>query len=178
MTHFRFKAAIALGALTIVSGSMLLAAACSSSDKADATPSTTATTQAPNSTSDAPAVIAAINILDNAGLHGFDESIAGGTIPPTAQTVVTKLVATLKLTPWPDALKSQATNMTAALQTYVDQLNTNSPDMTTLGTAAHNAHEGEHDFSHDVWDWLYEQAGMNTTAPSGDTDATSTSAAQ
>jgi hypothetical protein len=171
MNHLRFKAAVAVGALAIVGGSMLLAAACSSSDKADATPSATvAATQANTPASDAPAVISAINILDNAGLHGFDQSIAGGTVPPTAQNVVTHLLAIVKLTPWPDALKTQASNMAGVFQTYVQQLNTNTPDMTKLATASHNAHEGEHDFSHDVWDWTYKQAGMDTTAPSGDSD--------
>lgn len=170
MTRFRFKAAIAFGALLTVAGSMLLAAACSSSDKADATPSTTAT-EASNATSNAPAVISAINILDNAGLHEFDQSIAGGTVPPTAQNTVTHLLAVLKLTPWPDDLKDQAANMTSVMQTYVQQLNTNTPDMTALAKASHNAHEGEHDFSHDVWDWLYKEAGINANAPAGDSDS-------
>lgn len=169
MNHLRFKAALACGALAIVGGSMLLAAACSSSGNADATPTAKAT-QTASPASDAPAVISAINILDNAGLHGFDQSIAAGTVPPTAQNVVTELLAIVKLTPWPDALANQAKNMTGVLQTYVTQLNTNTPDMTTLATASHNAHEAEHDFSHDVWDWIYTQAGMNTTAPSGDND--------
>jgi hypothetical protein len=158
----------------MVGGTMLIAAACSSSDDANATLSATAT-QATSATADAPAVISAINILDSAGLHEFDQSIAGGAVPPTAQTVVTHLLAVLKLTPWPDALKSQAANMTTAISTYVNQLNANTPDMKALGTAAHTAHEGEHDFSHDVWDWLYSQAGIKATAPSGDSDAATAS---
>lgn len=177
MTHLRFKAAIALGALVIVSGAMLLAAACSSSKDADATPSVAATGQASTPASLAPAVISAINLLDNAGLHDFNTQIDAGTVPPTAQTVVTKLVAVMKLTPWPDALKTQADNMTTAFETYVTQLNTDTPDMSALDTAATNAHEGEHDFSHDVWNWLYAQAGVNTSAPSSGASASSTSTA-
>jgi len=176
MFRLRFKATIALGALVTAAGAMLVAAACSSNGNADATPSTTAT-QAASAASEAPAVISALNILDNAGLHELDQSIAGGTIPPTALNVITELVATMKLTPWPSDLQTPATNMTNLLVTYMNQLNATTPDLKTLAPAAHNAHEGSHEFSADAWDWLYKQAGMNVKAPSDDDAGSSPTAA-
>lgn len=164
-----FKAAVALGVIATAGGAMLISAACSSNKSANATPSTTAT-QAASAASDAPAVISALNILDNAGLHDFDQSISAGTIPPTALNVVEELVATMKLTPWPSDLKTPATNMTNLLVTYMNQLNATTPDLKALAPTAHNAHEGFHQFAADGWDWLYKQAGMNVSAPP-DSDA-------
>ncbi len=175
MFRLHFKAAIALGALATAASAMLVAAACSSNGNANATPSTTAT-QAASSATEAPAVISALNILDNAGLHDFDQSIGGGTIPPTALNVVTELVATMKLTPWPSDLQTPAKNMTNLLVTYMNQLNATTPDLKTLGPTAHNAHEGYHQFSADAWDWLYKQAGMNVSAPTDDDAAPSATA--
>ena len=170
MKHFIFSRP-AIGAILVALVCAAIAgAACGSgsSNKADAT--TTATTAPAAATID-PAVsnaaaISAINILDNAGLHGFDQSIGAGTVPPTAQTTAEHLQAVLLLTPWPNdaTIKADAKALAGKLGLMASLLNTDTPDMAKAGAAAHDAHEGEHDFSSAVWKYLETQAGVKDNA--------------
>ncbi|MGH2634107.1 MAG: hypothetical protein ACRDG3_11910 [Tepidiformaceae bacterium] len=162
----------ALGAILVAIVSAAIAgAACGSgsSSKADAT-TTNSTTAAAVATIDPSisnaAAISAINILDNAGLHDFDTSIAAGTVPPTAQTTAEHLQATLLLTPWPDdsTIKADAQALAAKLGLMASLLNTDTPDMARAGAAAHDAHESEHAFSSAVWTYLETKAGVKDNA--------------
>jgi hypothetical protein len=104
--------------------------------------------------------IAALNILDNAGLHDIDGSIQQGTIPPTAQTTATHLQTVILLTPWPQELKSQALKLAGLLGTLASVLNTDTPDMNKVKDASGNAHAGWHEFSSVAWSYLSDKAGV------------------
>jgi hypothetical protein len=171
MKHFLLSRP-AIGAILVALVAAAIAgAACGSgsSNKADAT-TTSTTIAAAAATIDASvsnaAAISAVNILDNAGLHGFDTSLAAGTVPPTAQTTAEHLQAILLLTPWPNdaTIKADAKALAGKLGLMASLLNTDTPDMAKAGAAAHDAHEGEHAFSSAVWTYLETQAGVKDNA--------------
>jgi hypothetical protein len=133
--------------LALVGG--ILAAGCSGDGESEATANA--------------GVVNAINILDNGGLHAIDESInKDKTIPATAKTTAQKLQAVTELTEWPDELQDEADALAKVFADMVTALNGDSPDMTKAGEAAKKAHDAQHDFSHEVWAHLYEEAGIST----------------
>lgn len=132
-----------------------------------ATVSTAAETAAKNA-----AAISAVNILDNAGLHQFDVTLAAGTVPPTAQVTAERMQTVLLLTDWPSAaLKGDAQQLATKLAAMATALNTDSPNLKVAGAAAHDAHDTEHLFSTAVWNYLEGQAGVRK-APSDVTPTT------
>lgn len=136
--------------------------ACSSSSASDATKNANA--------------INAIAILDGAGLHETAAAIDGGTIPPTAQTTVQHLQTVLLITEWPTSqLKDDAGKLAAKLGTMAQALNSDKPDMKAASAAGDDVHESEHDFSHEVWNYLSGKAGV-TVAAARTAAATSTAA--
>lgn len=160
----------AFGAIVVAIISAAIAgAACGSGSSNKAAATTTSTTAAAPSIDPSvsnAAAISAINILDNAGLHGFDTSLAAGTVPPTAQTTAEHLQAILLLTPWPNdaTIKADAQGLATKLGLMASLLNTDKPDMAKASAAAHDAHEGEHEFSSAVWKYLETQAGVKDDA--------------
>lgn len=115
-----------------------------------------------NSNSD---VIAAINILDNAGLHAIADSISKDkTIPATAQSTYQKLQALTLLTDWPEELASQASALAAILGEAAAAVDGQKPDLAKATEAAKKAHDAEHDFSSELWEHLYAEAGLKTGA--------------
>ena len=141
--HVSDRRSLALTLLVVLCGG-LVGAACGSSSS----PPSDATT------------IAALNILDNAGLHEIDGSIQQGTIPPTAQTTASHLQTVLLLTPWPAELKSQAVKLAGYLGTLASVLNTDTPDMNKVKDASGYAHAGWHEFSSAAWSYLSDKAGV------------------
>ncbi len=107
-------------------------------------------------------VISAISIMDSAGLHEIDESIDNDkTIPGDAQSTAEKLQAIALLTEWPTKdLETQATNLAKILGEMASALDSENPDMAKVAQAVQKAHDAEHDFSHEVWKHLHEEAGM------------------
>lgn len=115
-------------------------------------------------------VISSISILDNAGLHELDQSINSGTIPDTARTTALHLQTVVLETVWPSEAKDQATKLAAIFGDLAAKLDAASPDPKVVGPVAHDAHEGEHDFSHTVWDSLQKKAGVAASNEAPDTD--------
>lgn len=108
------------------------------------------------------AVLNAINILDNGGLHGFDESLNDDkTVPATARATLQKLQAVTALTEWPDELSDEAEALEKIFADMVAALSGDNPDVAKAGEAASKAHDGEHEFSGKVWAHLYEEAGIS-----------------
>lgn len=139
--------------------------ACSSSSTSDSTKNANA--------------VSAITILDGAGLHESAASIDAGTIPPTAQTTAQHLQTVLLVTEWPTSqLKDDAGKLAAKMGTLAQALNSDKPDMKAASAAADDAHESEHDFSHEVWNYLAGKAGVTpivaakTAAPTGSSTTT------
>lgn len=106
-------------------------------------------------------VIAAINFLSNAGLHGIDESINDdGEIPGNARTQAQRAEAVTRLTEWPEDLQASADALAQIFADMAAALDGDAPDMEAAGEAAKNAHDAEHDFSADVWAHIYAEAGI------------------
>jgi len=132
---------------------MLLATACGGDDDDD---------------DDAADVANAISILDNAGLHEIDESIKNDReIPADAKSTVQKLQAVTELTDWPDELQAEADALADIFGEFVTALSPATPDLDRAAEASKKAHDAEHEFSHEVWKHLYEEAGISTSGSSG-----------
>ena len=110
--------------------------------------------------------IAAINILDKAGLHDIDTSIGtNGKVPANASSLAAQLQTTVLLANWPGTLKDQATKLAAVFGTLASATaDGDKSDLKKATEAAHNAHEAQHDFSHAVWDYLQKKAKVGATA--------------
>ncbi|MGE0600898.1 MAG: hypothetical protein AB7J35_16735 [Dehalococcoidia bacterium] len=106
-------------------------------------------------------VLNAIAFIDGAGLHAIDESInTDKTVPATAKTTSDKVQTVLNITTWPKDLQSQAKALSDIMAGLSASLEGDKPDLAKAGEAATKAHEGSHDFSHAVWDYLYKQGGV------------------
>lgn len=113
-------------------------------------------------------VINAIDILDSAGLHDMEESITDQrTIPATTKTTMEKLQAVINLTSWPDGLESKAKALSGLFADLAIAVDGDNPDMTKAAEAATRAHDGWHDFSHQVWEHLYEESGVKAATADG-----------
>lgn len=107
-------------------------------------------------------LIAAINVIDGAGLHGFAESINDeDEIPAGARTAALKLQATMELVDWPDDLAGEAEALGETFGAMAAALDGEEPDMEAAGAAAAAAHDDAHDFSASLWEHLYEEAGVD-----------------
>lgn len=113
-------------------------------------------------------VLNAINILDNAGLHDIDDAInEDRQIPANARTTVQRLQALTNLTEWPTSdLESQADALEKIFKEFAAALDGENPDMARAGEASTRAHDAEHEFSHDVWEYLYEKGGVEVGSES------------
>ena len=113
-------------------------------------------------------VLNAINILDKAGLHGIDDSInKDRTIPASARTTAQQLQAVTSITEWPSDLEDEADALAEVFEAMAAALEGGTPDLTKAGEAAAKAHDAQHDFSHEVWEYLYEKGGVETGASEG-----------
>jgi len=114
--------------------------------------------------------VAAINILDKAGLHGLDDSMTKDkTIPSTALATYQQLQTITLLTKWPNSdLEKKADALAKIFGDAAAAVDADKPDITKAAAAAHNAHEAAHDFSHAVWDYLYDKAGLKVGAAEED----------
>lgn len=110
-------------------------------------------------------VLAGIAFLDGAGLHDIDDGInEDGQIPAGAHTTALKSQAVVTNTEWPDDLEDSADALEQVFADMAAALEGDAPDVEAAGAAAAAAHDAEHEFSADVWAWLYEEAGMEVEA--------------
>lgn len=151
-SNHKLRLAAGFAALAVIGG--LFAAGCNSSGDSEAS-------------RDA-AVLNAINILDKAGLHDMDTGInEDKEIPANARTTAQQLQAVTNITEWPDGLESRADALAAIFAELAAAVDGDNPDIAKAGEAAKKAHDAQHDFSHDVWEYLYEQGDVSTGAAGG-----------
>jgi hypothetical protein len=144
----------ALALTTLAVAGLVFAAACGSGGDSEAS-------------KDA-AILNAVNIMDNAGLHEMDEAINDDKeIPANARTTAQQLQAITNLTEWPDELESQAEALAAIFGEFAAAIEGDSPDIVKAAEASKRAHDAQHDFSHEVWKYLYEKGGVETGAAGG-----------
>ncbi|MGK2965251.1 MAG: hypothetical protein ACSLFM_06555 [Tepidiformaceae bacterium] len=133
-----------LAAIAVALFSLALGAACSSESV----------------TTDAD-IVAIINVIDTAGLHDIDDAInEDDEIPAGAANTAQKLQATMGLVDWPSDLEDMAEELSAAFEEMHATLSAETPDIAAAGEIAAKVHDIAHDFSHDVWVYLYEEAGI------------------
>ncbi|MGD9932248.1 MAG: hypothetical protein AB7T37_00880 [Dehalococcoidia bacterium] len=138
----QFAPALAAGLVLAMAG--LVAAACGS-----------------GGTDPSMAAIAGITYLDSQPFHEFEvELTEKGTVPATAGTVARKAQAVLELTDWPSAVESDAKKLAALMGTFADEVEKDTVDVEAAKKASTDAHNAWHEFSHNVWDHLQEEAGV------------------
>jgi hypothetical protein len=108
-------------------------------------------------------VIAAVTVLDTAGLHGMDESLAAGDLKAGFLGAARRARLVAVATAWPAELAPVAKELTEHLTDLQAALE--KEDVKAAATAAHEAHDGGHDLSAAVNGWLAKMGG--TTASLG-----------
>lgn len=142
---------IPLFAMLAVAGAILLAS-CGGDDDNES---------GGNSHGSAEAVLTAILYLDSAGLHDIDDAINDdGEIPANARTIARKAETVTRLTAWPEELQASANTLADVFAEMAAALEGDAPDLAAAGEAAARAHDVEHDFSGEVWEYLYTEAGV------------------
>lgn len=148
----KFKLLASLVALAALA-SLAFAACGDDDDSSDSGPSANAE------------VLSAINIIDTAGIHEIEESInTDKTIPPTAKVTADKVHTVLNLTNWPNELKPQANALAALFGEMSAALDGDKPDLAKAGAITKKAHDGYHEFSHEVWQHLYAAGGIKASS--------------
>lgn len=110
--------------------------------------------------------IAAVYLLDNAGLHEIDTALVNGTdLPAGSLGQVQNAYIVAAATQWPAPLKDTASQLTRQLAQLQSALNAG--DMNAAMGPAHDAHETGHELSHMAYSWLSAQAGITTPAMTG-----------
>lgn len=108
--------------------------------------------------SQAAGVAYATYLLDNAGLHGIDDSVKAGEIKAGSLGNVRKARIVAAATDWPADLAPKAKELVAhltALQAALEK-----EDVAAAKDPAHEAHDAAHDFSDAVYGWLAKSAGV------------------
>ena len=108
------------------------------------------------------AVLNAITVIDKAGLHDLNTQIeTSKTIPSNASTTYQQLQTVTLLTEWPTSdLKTKGKELAAIFGEAAAEVDGTNPDMAKAAAASKKAHDGYHEFSHDVWNYLYGKAGI------------------
>jgi hypothetical protein len=110
--------------------------------------------------------IAAVYLLDNAGLHEIDSALGAGTaLPAGSLGQVQNAYVVSAATQWPAPLKDTASQLTGQLDHLQSALMAG--NMGAAMGPAHDAHELGHTLSHMAYDWLSAQAGVTMPEMTG-----------
>ncbi|MEX1254860.1 MAG: hypothetical protein WEE64_11010 [Dehalococcoidia bacterium] len=167
------KLLVALGAVTLLGA---FAWACTSSDTDDLEAQIdelTTQVQSVQETQQQTQMMAALYILNNAGLHGIDEAAnAGEELPEGASGGVDRALLAVALTAWPEDLQAGADTVQTALEDLATALD--GTDNAAIAAAATAAHDGQHEFADEAGAMLNEAAGLAVEEheDSGETAAT------
>jgi hypothetical protein len=140
LTAAGFLAGVALTAVTI--GSAVTPAAANPASQMDAGSMAAQKAQ----------VIATTYQLDTSKLHDIEEQSKAGTILPGALGYVRRARIAAQATDWPEALKPMATDLVTNMKTLEDAIRTE--DASKVVDPANKVHEGGHDLSAAVYNWL------------------------
>jgi len=98
-------------------------------------------------------VAVALYLLDTVGFHSLDDRINGeGIIEASDAAVVGRVERVLAATDWPETLQSHADELTDVLNHYAEALSAD--DLESAKPLAGDAHDIQHDLSHEIQDWL------------------------
>lgn len=122
-------------------------------------------------------VTTAVYLLDDAGLHGLDERLNNeGVIEASDAGRVARVARLLRSVDWPAELAEDA----AALTDTLDQLATalREDDLEAGAPLATQAHEEQHDLSHEAEHWLGKRSSGHGDSDSHDTEKESDRASE
>jgi hypothetical protein len=95
----------------------------------------------------------------------MDESIRENReVPATARTTLLHLQSVTLLTDWPGDLDDAAEELARTFGELAALLESDTPDFAKAGELSKKAHDGEHDLSHGVWEWLMDEAEIDSGA--------------
>lgn len=98
----------------------------------------------------------AVYFLDSAGLHGLDVRLnEEGIIEPSDAGRVAQIARLLTTVEWPEGLAEDAAALYETLTALSAALGED--DVKTAASLATQAHEEQHDFSHEAQEWLSAQ---------------------
>lgn len=167
---FRIKHAVIAAALL---SAMALAAACSDDANTDSS-AQQSDIDALNARIERLDMMHAVIGLSKLGLHDMDESLAAGTIESSFSSNTRTAIRLLALTEWPSDLAADADTVEGhavdLLKALADE------DVDAASDAATALHDGEHDFSDEVWailaaDLPADAGGVEAHDESGETPA-------
>ena len=110
-------------------------------------------------------IASALDFIDKAGLHGIDEAInEKKEVPAAARTTALHLQAVTKVTDWPgdNDLDERGEALARTFGELAAALEADQPDLAQAGQLAAKAHDDAHDFSHDAWEWLMDEAEIDS----------------
>lgn len=122
------------------------------------------------------AMVTALNVLGNAGLHTIDEAANDNNeVDAGASGGVEDAIIAMSAVEWPEELAEGAGGVITALQALATALE--SADPAVVGQPAVDAHEAEHDFEHEAANFIKGAVGLPTEeAPEEGEAATATPA--
>jgi hypothetical protein len=171
---------IMLGALVVLLGALGAACTSDTGDLEDRIAAIEAQLQDGSADeADIGAMLAGLNLLGGAGLHGLDEATAAGEIPEGAGGGVDDAILAVAATTWPAELQAPADALLSTLQELRTALE--SGDAAAAAGPAADAHEAWHDFDHEAVNFIKAAVGleaeehdedMDMTTPEGDMEMT------
>lgn len=136
---------------TLVAGSLLLLAACSTNSSAQAPATASAADQ-----------ISVLAVIDGAGFHGIDKALAAPNAKIDASWLgkVQHAQVAAKSVAWPKELQSKADAFADAAGKLAAALSKD--DAKGAAGPAHDTHEAQHALSNGAWDTLSKAAGVSS----------------
>ena len=103
-------------------------------------------------------VALATRVMDEAGFHEVQESIAEGEIPAEAATTALRMRALVLATDWPDPLADGAEQLATTLADAAAVYDVGDPASALPN--AESVHDTQHEFSGLTWSWIGEETGV------------------
>jgi hypothetical protein len=104
------------------------------------------------------AVVTALNVLGNAGLHDIDEAAAASEVDAGASGGVEDAIIAMSAVVWPEELATDAEALIADLEALATALE--SADAAVVAEPATTAHDAAHDFEHAAANHIKEAVGL------------------
>jgi hypothetical protein len=137
---------VALAAITVIAG---VAVACGDDDADSSSNTSQETIDAVNARMQRNEMLFAVVHMRTLGLHAMDESLAEGTIESSFSGNTQTAVRLFALTDWDPSLAADAEELRGHAVDLLQALR--DEDVDAAAAAAKALHDGEHDFSNEVW---------------------------
>jgi hypothetical protein len=136
----------AFAAITVIAG---IAVACGDDDADSSSNTSQETIDAVNARMQRNEMLFAVVTMRSLGLHDMDESLAAGTIESSFSGNTRTAIRLFALTDWDPSLAADAEELRGHAVDLLKALE--DEDVDAAAAAAKELHDGEHDFSNEVW---------------------------